>query len=157
MDNTLSQEWYHFLMTADNVPHAEKMVEFMDTRNRILTSKSVDSKSSHFKPSPSNTWKNFSSKMTAKGDKSKPHYALVANSTPTCSLCNEKERALYYCNKFKEMEAADRRKHISSTNHFQLPWTRTYSQAVPQQEDLQNLLREASFNAACGRQQTYHF
>ncbi len=117
MDNTLSQEWYRFLVTADKVPHAEKMVEFMDTRNRILTSKSVDSKPSHFKPSPNNTWKNSSSKMTAKGDKPKPHYALVANSTPTCGLCNEKEHALYYCNKFKEMEAADRRKHMSSTNH----------------------------------------
>ncbi len=117
MDNTLSQEWYRFLETADKVPHAEKMVEFMYTRNRILTSKSVDSKPSHFKPSPNNTWKNSSSKMTAKGDKSKPHYALVANSTPTCGLCNEKEHALYYCNKFKEMEAADRRKRMSSTNH----------------------------------------
>ncbi len=117
MDNTLSQEWYRFLVTADKVPHAEKMVEFMDTRNRILTSKSVDSKPSHFKSSPNNTWKNSSSKMTAKGDKPKPHYALVANSTLTCGLCNEKEHALYYCNKFKEMEAADRRNHMSSTNH----------------------------------------
>ncbi len=94
MDNTLSQEWYRFLVTADKVPHAEKMVEFMDTRNRILTSKSVDSKPSHFKPPPNNTWKNSSSKMTAKGDKPKPHYALVANSTPTCGLCNEKEHPL---------------------------------------------------------------
>ena len=129
LDDSLTQEWYRYIGTSDAVSKVDKLIQFMDHRNRILTSKPVDARSNGVKSTPSyNKLSSGRSSAPSKPvyrDKSKSFTLIADNSL--CKLCSERNHPLYYCSGFKQMSVSDRKKHVISSNRCSNCLTRGHS------------------------------
>ncbi len=102
--------------TSDAVPKVEKLIEFFDHRNRTLTSKPVDARSTGVRSTTTcNRPSNGSSAASNKPVSKSKSVTLVANNA-LCKLCSERNHPLYFCNGFKQMDVSNRKKHVSSSN-----------------------------------------